>query len=78
MPKLLKIDVEGYEMEVLSGASLTLPLVSALILEAHNPSLRTNSAAFLRQHGFHVTDVDGLLLADRERSELWDGSRRRS
>ena len=65
-PSLLKVDVEGYELDVLSGAAQTLVHISAVILEAHSPELLKDCTERLRQHGFRVTEVDGLLLADRE------------
>ena len=53
-PSLLKVDVEGYEMEVLSGAAVTLARVFAVILEAHSPVLLRDCTDRLRPHGFRV------------------------
>jgi FkbM family methyltransferase len=64
-PTLLKIDVEGYELEVLNGARLTLRRVAAVILEAHSPELLSGCAQSLHEHGFRTREVDGLLLGER-------------
>jgi FkbM family methyltransferase len=64
-PSLLKIDVEGYELEVLKGAKLTLPKLAAVILEAHSPELLSGCTQCLREHGFRTKEIDGLLLGER-------------
>ena len=33
MPDLLKIDVQGYELEVLKGAQFSLPRIKAILIE---------------------------------------------
>jgi FkbM family methyltransferase len=49
---LLKIDVEGAEVDVLRGATQTLSLVERLIVEYHSPELREKVTALLHSHGF--------------------------
>lgn len=70
---LLKVDVEGAEVDVLRGAVQTLEATDRLIVEYHGPELLAAVRAFLNQHRFdtvlHV-DVDapsgvGLLYARR-------------
>jgi FkbM family methyltransferase len=62
-PGFMKIDVEGFEMEVLSGAALTLEMHRPLILsELSDSLLRKNGSSaeevveFLRKHRYSVTD----------------------
>lgn len=70
---LLKIDVEGAEVEVLLGASHTLKLVDRIILEYHSAELLQQVSATLNDHGFIQTlQVDrdskacvGVLYAKR-------------
>jgi FkbM family methyltransferase len=56
---LVKIDVEGYEAEVLKGASSTLRIVKRIILEYHSRDLLEEVEAFLCANGFsNVLQVD--------------------
>lgn len=43
---LLKIDVQGFELEVLKGAQRTLNMISACLLEINFKNLYTNQANF--------------------------------
>lgn len=59
-PALLKLDVQGFELEVLKGALLTLPLIDAVIAEcsfAAAPPIPTASELvdFMSQAGFRLT-----------------------
>jgi FkbM family methyltransferase len=55
IPSLLKIDVEGFEQEVLSGgtATLTNDVLKAIIIELNGSGMK---------YGFHDEDIDTLLL----------------
>ena len=55
-PSLLKIDVEGFEQEVLSGATATLSnnILKAIIIELNGSGLK---------YGFNDEDIDSLLLS---------------
>jgi len=50
---LLKIDVEGAEVEVLQGAIRTLKIVQRLIIECHSPDLLKQVIAFLDKRDFY-------------------------
>lgn len=52
---LLKIDVEGAEMEVLRGAQDALQVTKALMIECHSDELAASVEAFLAARGFEVT-----------------------
>jgi FkbM family methyltransferase len=62
-PLGLKIDVEGYESQVIEGAAQTLPRCEFLIVEASiTPRFKDDPTclgliALLRSHGFEVCDV---------------------
>jgi FkbM family methyltransferase len=59
---LLKIDVEGYEWEVLKGATLTLAKTKNLIIELHPESgTVSRSASLLSKIGFSLSDVHGKV-----------------
>lgn len=82
-PALLKIDVQGYELEVLRGAGEYLGLFDAVVLEvSHEPlydgaPLPEQLAGFLAEHGFvlhsvvdrmpHPKHASRILQSD----ELW-------
>jgi len=63
---LLKLDVQGYELEVLAGGAHTLAAAEVVVLEtqvwAYNEGAPTQEDVirFMREHGFHLYDVCGL------------------
>ncbi len=68
---LLKMDVEGMEMDVLTGAPKTLALTHQVVLETHSDLLHRQVMALLQEAGFGI-DLDrfyestGLLIATRK------------
>jgi FkbM family methyltransferase len=75
-PAILKADVQGAELEVIKGASATLSIVQAVLLELsfrriyHGIPLAAEVIAAMAQHGFRIADIcsysqrsrDGALL----------------
>lgn len=74
-PRLLKIDVEGAELEVLRGAEHLIRTTRDLTLhlEVHvAPGLVIDDLArFLRERGFVLSDIHGALLGGPFRSGHW-------
>lgn len=74
---IMKIDVQGFEMEVLMGAEKTLARTSIIILEANNHEGYTGSAryydidSFLREHGFTLYNLFPSIVDDGRLKE-WD------
>jgi hypothetical protein len=66
-PEFLKLDVQGYELEVLRGAAGALRACQAVMAEvnlfryAPETPLADEVVAFLRGHGFVLYDIVGLL-----------------
>jgi FkbM family methyltransferase len=58
-PELLKIDVEGAELEVLKGMGNHVASVKAIHLETHGPGLRAQCLCWLRDNGFSVIGERG-------------------
>ena len=77
VPKLIKIDVEGYEFRVLQGARKTLQASECRVLCEMHPSLWaelghdwTDLQAFLSEIGYNLYDLDGkcsLRFSNEER-----------
>jgi FkbM family methyltransferase len=72
LPQLVKIDVEGFEFEVLKGAAVLLSNAQpTLILEIHPPQLNltggseTSLFQFLKEHGY------GWEVIDRNPNSLY-------
>ena len=62
---LMKIDVEGAEMDVLAGAadSLATGRVQQLIIEVHGPTVKWKDvAAILRRYGYEVQNIGGAEM----------------
>ena len=62
---LLKIDVEGFEMEVLKGAENTIrQFKPRIIIETHSKELRKKCHAFLSSHGYSLK-VEGRTVTTK-------------
>jgi len=71
---LLKLDVQGYELEVLKGASNALQATKVLMMEVslidlyqNNPLLH-HVTAFLHERGFVAYDICGLMRRPLDRA----------
>jgi FkbM family methyltransferase len=68
-PYLLKLDVQGFELEVLQGATSILPDVAVILCEVNAESFYTGQAGFeqiylfLREHGFKLIDIGEPIRA---------------
>jgi FkbM family methyltransferase len=62
---LIKIDVEGFESDVLLGAAGALDMASRIVLEYHSASLRVQCEKLLTDAGFHLTVKAPLLFGQR-------------
>lgn len=58
---LLKIDAEGFEVKVLSGASDKLGSIRRIVLEYHSPMLADEVQQFLRGRGFQLLPDPGRV-----------------
>ena len=56
---MIKIDVEGSELEVLKGATGILSRVKMLAIEVHSEELETEVRRFLESFGFR-TEIDAI------------------
>jgi FkbM family methyltransferase len=59
-PSLLKIDTEGYELDVLKGAEGILDKIDCVVAEVYFPSPQYTAAElieFLRVRGFQITQI---------------------
>jgi FkbM family methyltransferase len=66
-PNFIKIDVQGYELEVLRGGERTLESAEAVLMELNllrlheGAPLFHESAEFMGNHGFQVYDICSLI-----------------
>lgn len=58
---LLKIDVEGFETKVLSGAHGRFGSIRRIVLEYHSPELGQEVAEILQQAGFRMRQAPGSI-----------------
>ncbi len=71
-PILLKMDVQGFELEVLKGASQTLPRCTLLVIETSLQQLYVGEAMFasiqawLAERGFALAGLAGSLRDPRD------------
>ncbi len=74
---IMKLDVQGFEMNVLQGAQETLKRTSVVLLEAGNHDVYVGSPRYyeiddyLRTHGFTLYDIIPSVL-DNGRLKEWD------
>lgn len=64
-PDLLKIDVEGFEIEVLKGAPRCLAAAKYVMLEFHSEPLRVGCVQLLEEAGFNVEARGSILFAEK-------------
>ena len=75
-PDFLKLDVQGYEFEVLQGAGQTLPKISAILTEVNlidihkDVHLLDELIMLLRSQGFVAYDICGLARRPFDKA-LW-------
>jgi FkbM family methyltransferase len=62
-PDLIKVDVEGFEAEVLRGAGDCLSRARFAIVECDSEKTRAECESLLRAHNFQMDSRDSLLLA---------------
>ena len=68
-PYLLKIDVQGFELEVLQGAVGLLPDVAVVLCEVNAEDFYAGQAGFeqiylfMREHGFKLVDLGEPIRA---------------
>lgn len=63
-PNVIKIDVEGAELEVLEGAARALTeFHPTMFLEIHGTQLHSDCLTFLQSKGYRVEDEYGTMMA---------------
>jgi FkbM family methyltransferase len=68
-PYLLKLDVQGFELEVLQGATGILPEIAVIVCEVNAEDFYAGQAGFeqiylcLREHGFKLVDIGEPIRA---------------
>jgi FkbM family methyltransferase len=74
---ILKIDVQGFELDVLKGAEVTLKRTDVIVLEANNHDGYVGSPKyydiddFLREHNFTLYDILPSIV-DNGKLKEWD------
>jgi FkbM family methyltransferase len=75
-PELLKMDVQGYELEILRGAEKSLPAIRAVLLEVNlidiykDVPLVGEVSEWLRQRGWVLYDICGFTRRPLDQA-LW-------
>lgn len=76
VPNLLKLDVQGYELEVLKGAEKVLPQISIVLAELNLLEIYDNVPLFhqviqwMAEHDFLVFDIGQLIRRPLDKA-LW-------
>jgi FkbM family methyltransferase len=66
-PHFVKMDVEGHEAEVLTGATKLLSSAAApkFLIELHNAEAAERVSGLLREYDYRICDVRGTALTDK-------------
>jgi FkbM family methyltransferase len=64
-PDLIKIDVEGFEAQVLKGATACLKSARSVVVECHSRQLANECEAIVASAGFLTVMHDHLLFGDK-------------
>jgi FkbM family methyltransferase len=68
---IIKIDVEGFETEVLRGGLNTINNAKDIIIETHSNVLQAEVAELLSKMGFHLSKIIKNYLSKSIRVEYW-------
>ena len=68
---IIKIDVEGFEVEVLKGGLNTIKNAKTIIIETHSKDLQIKVAKLLSGIGFKMEKKIQNYLAKNVRIEYW-------
>jgi FkbM family methyltransferase len=60
-PDLMKIDVEGAELEVLKGMGEQVRRVRRMLIETHGPEVDVACRQWLQEHGFLILRSQDML-----------------
>ena len=72
-PSLIKIDVEGHELELLEGAEAIIAQVKPIMIIESFPPKQMNVLNFLYQFGFKVNDADQYSAINKNTLNLLHG-----
>ncbi len=68
---VIKIDVEGFEIEVIKGGLNTFKNAKAIIIETHSKNLQVEVAKMLSGLGFHLNKIIKNYSSKNVRVEYW-------
>lgn len=68
---LVKVDVEGYELEVLKGAEPVINQIDAWQIELHDWAEKAEIKNFLETHGYRVVEKSAEYIYDRVSEGGW-------
>ena len=68
---VIKIDVEGFEIEVIKGGLNTVKNAKAIIIETHSKNLQVEVAKMLSGLGFHLSKIIKNYASKNVRVEYW-------
>lgn len=71
IPSLVKIDVEGHEVEVLEGAQAIISLAKPLMIVESFPPNREKTMDFLSIRGYEFLDADSSQSVNEKTNNLF-------
>ncbi|MEM5804864.1 MAG: FkbM family methyltransferase [Candidatus Aenigmatarchaeota archaeon] len=61
---ILKLDVEGSELDILRGSADFLPHISKIVIEWHSEKLKEGCKSFLKKKGFRLVREESKMCGD--------------